>query len=66
MTFDPDLEAKMRSSLMSILDGGFPGEGASLWRGVLGLGPGCPDGGEWVEGASGTQHLSPVLGGGRL
>jgi len=44
----------------------FLGEGASLWRGVLGLCPGCPEGGEWVEGASGTQHLSPVLGGGRL
>ena len=63
MTFDPDLEAKTRSSLMSILDGSFPGEGASLWRGVLGLCPGRPEGGEWVEGASGTQHLSPVLGG---
>jgi len=64
MTFDPDLEAKMRSSLRSILDGSFPGEGVSLWRGVLGLCPGCPEGGGRVEGASGTQHLSPVLGGG--
>jgi len=54
MTFDPDLEAKMRFSLRSILDGNFPGEGVSLWRGVLGLCPGCPEGGEWVEGASGT------------
>jgi hypothetical protein len=51
MTFDPDLEAKMRSSLRSILDGSFPGEGVSLWRGVLGPCPGCPEGGEWVEGA---------------
>jgi len=63
MTFDPDLEAKMRFSPRSILDGSFPGEGVSLWRGVVGLCPGCPEGGEWVEGASGTQHLSPVLGG---
>ena len=63
MTFDPDLEAKTRFSLRSILDGSFPGEGVSLWRGVVGLCPGCPEGGEWVEGASGTQHLSPVLGG---
>ena len=63
MTFDPGLEAKMRFSLRSILDGSFPGEGASLWRGVLGLCPGCPEGGEWVEGASGTQHLSPALPG---
>ena len=50
MTFDPDLEAKMRSSLMSILDGSSPGEGVSLWRGVLGLCPGCPEGGEWWRG----------------
>jgi hypothetical protein len=45
MTFDPDLEAKMRSSLRSILDGSFPGEGVSLWGGVLGPCPGCPEGG---------------------
>ena len=42
----------------------FLGKGSALWRGVVGLCPGCPEGGgEWVEGASGTQHLSPVLGG---
>ena len=63
MTFDPDLEAKMRFSPRSILDGSFPGEGVSLWRGVLGFCPGCPEGGGWVEGASGTQHLSPALPG---
>jgi hypothetical protein len=43
----------------------FLGKGSAPWRGVVGLCPGCPEGGEWVEGASGTQHLSPVLGGGR-
>ena len=45
MTFDSDLEAKMRFSPRSILDGSFPGEGVSLWRGVVGLCPGCPEGG---------------------
>ncbi len=50
MTFDPDLEAKMRFSPRSILDGSFPGEGVSLWRGVLGLCPGCPEGGEGWRG----------------
>jgi hypothetical protein len=63
MTFDPDLEAKMRFSPRSILDSSFPGEGVSLWGGVVGLCPGGPEGGEWVEGASGTQHLSPALPG---
>ena len=60
MTFDPDLEAKMRLSLRSILDGSFPGEGVSLWRGVLGLCPGCPEGGEGWRGlvASSICHLS--------
>jgi len=41
----------------------FLGKGSALWRGVVGLCPGCPEGGEWVEGASGTQHLSPALPG---
>ncbi len=44
----------------------FLGKGSALWRGVVGFCPGCPEGGEWVEGASGTQHLSPVLGGGQV
>jgi uncharacterized protein (DUF983 family) len=29
----------------------FLGKGSALWRGVVGLCPGCPEGGEWVEGA---------------
>ena len=41
----------------------FLGKGSALWRGVVVSAQAALRGGEWVEGASGTQHLSPVLGG---
>jgi len=53
----------MRFSLRSILDGSFPGEGVSLWRGVLGLCPGCPEGGEGWRGLVVSSICSPVLPG---
>jgi hypothetical protein len=54
----------MRLSPRSILDDSFLGEGVALWRGVVGFCPGCPEkgGGKGVEGAGGTQHLSPAWG----
>ena len=66
MTFDPDLEAKMRSSLRSILDGSFPGEGASLWRGYWVFAQAALKGGNGWRGlvAPSICHLS--WGGGRL
>ncbi len=68
MTSDPDLEAKMRLSLRSILDDSFLGEEVALWRVVVGSCPGCPEGGGGgggLEGDGGTQHLSPAWGGDR-
>jgi hypothetical protein len=59
MTSDPDLEAKTRFSPRSILDDSFLGEGVALWRGVVGSCPGCPEGGERVEGW--WRGLHPVL-----
>ena len=65
MTSDPDLEAKTRFSPRSILDDSFLGEGVALWRGVVGSCPGCPDGGEGVEGVA-PCTFSPAFPGKRV
>jgi hypothetical protein len=67
VTSDPDLEAEARFSPRPILDGSFPGEGVCSVEGVVGLCPGCPEGGEEgrVEGGC-TLFLVTCLLGGRL
>ena len=42
----------------------FLGKGSLCGGGYWVFAQAALKGGEWVEGASGTQHLSPVLGGG--
>ena len=42
----------------------FLGKGSLCGGGYWVFAQAALKGGKWVEGASGTQHLSPVLGGG--
>ena len=44
----------------------FLGKGSLCGGGYWVFAQAALKGGEWVEGASGTQHLSPVLGGGQV
>jgi len=58
MTFDSDLEAKMRFSPRSILDGSFPGEGVCSVEGGSGSLPRLP--GRGGMGGGGQWHLASV------
>jgi hypothetical protein len=56
MTSDSDLEAEVRFLRGWSQMGSLPGKGYALWRGVVGVCPACPDGGERERGAVAPQN----------